>query len=386
MNLQRRITVSFTHRLVFTEDAFSPENPALLDVLQPGPDGAARVLAFIDTHVARHWPDLPARLRALEAAGGGRMKLIGRVQPVVGGEMCKNDRDAVYRALDRIHRAGIDRHSYMLVVGGGAVLDCIGLAAALAHRGVRLVRLPTTTLAQADSGVGVKNAINGFGEKNFLGTFAVPWAVINDRRFLTTLPDAQWRDGFSEAVKVALLKDAALFERIERQAAAVRARDMDRSLPIIERSAMLHLEHIAGGGDPFEMTTARPLDFGHWAAHRIETLSDHRLSHGHAVAIGLALDVTYSHRAGLLPAAAANRILACLEALGFELYDPALEETDALMQGLESFRAHLGGELTITLLGDIGRPVEVHRIDTALMADSAAALARRAAGAVPASR
>ena len=382
MNIERSIKVSFTHRLVFTEDALCPDNAALREVLQPGPDGVARVLAFVDAEFARSWPDLPERLRAFAAASGGAVELADRIQPVVGGELCKNDRDAVYRALNRIHRAGIDRHSYVLVIGGGAVLDCIGLAAALAHRGVRLVRLPTTTLSQADSAVGVKNAINGFGEKNFLGTFNVPWAVVNDRRLLTTLPDAQWRDGFSEAVKVALLKDAALFETIERDAAAVRRRQLDAAMPIIERSAMLHLDHIALGGDPFEMTTARPLDFGHWAAHRLESLSEHRLSHGHAVAIGLALDVTYSKQMGYLPAAQAERILTCLESLGFDLFDPQLLTGDALLGGLESFRAHLGGELTITLIRDIAEPLDVHQIDTQAMAASIEALSRRRQAAV----
>src|SRR5690606_10496158 len=110
-------------------------------------------------------------------------------------------------------------------------------AAAIAHRGVRLVRMPTTTLAQADSGVGAKNGINGFGKKNFLGAFAVPWAVINDQAFLATVSDRDWRCGFIEAAKVALVKDAALFEELEVAATAIRRRDLAVAVPILERSA-----------------------------------------------------------------------------------------------------------------------------------------------------
>ena len=124
---------------------------------------------------------------------------------------------SVHRA---IHEYGIDRHAYVLAVGGGALLDMVGYAAATAHRGVRLVRVPTTVLSQNDSGIGVKNSVNAFGKKNFLGTFAPPFAVFNDFTFLTTLSDRDWRAGISEAIKVALLKDATFFAFLEEHATA----------------------------------------------------------------------------------------------------------------------------------------------------------------------
>jgi len=137
---------------------------------------------------------------------------------------------------------------------------------------------------------------------------------------------------------------------------------------LIRRSAELHLNHIANGGDPFEMGSARPLDFGHWAAHKLEQMSEYRLRHGEAVAIGIALDVLYSVRQGLLARPAAERILSLLERLGFTLFDPELKSVAAsgelgVLEGLEEFREHLGGELTITLLSDIGRGLEVHSMD-----------------------
>ena len=154
--------------------------------------------------------------------------------------------------LKVFHAAGLDRRSYVVVIGGGAVLDAVGFAAAIAHRGIRLVRLPTTTLAQADSGVGVKNAVNLFGKKNWIGSFAVPWAVLNDTSLLATLPDRDFIAGFSEAVKVSLLKDPAFFDTICRDAPLIRRRDMAATLPVIRASAEWHRDHITKGGDPFE--------------------------------------------------------------------------------------------------------------------------------------
>lgn len=364
---QATFAVDYTHRVHFTRDALDPANDLLARMLTVGGNTPARCIAFVDTHLANAHRDLPQRLRAYAAAHAGAMTLVDRVNAVPGGELCKNDRDAMYRILERIQAAKLDRQSFVLAIGGGAVLDVVGFAAAIAHRGVRLIRLPTTTLAQADSGVGVKNGINGFGQKNYLGTFAVPWAVINDERFLHTLPDRQWRDGFVEAVKVALIKDRALFERIERDAAAIVQRDMSKAMPVIEQSAMLHLCHITEGGDPFETQSARPLDFGHWAAHQLETMSDFALSHGKAVAIGIAIDVAYAARIGMLDQADATRIHRLLQTLGFSLTHPAMQQAQTLLQGIESFREHLGGELTITMLRNIGSGVDVHEIDHDIM-------------------
>ncbi|HEY1490523.1 MAG TPA: 3-dehydroquinate synthase, partial [Verrucomicrobiae bacterium] len=253
-------------------------------------------------------------------------------------------------------------------VGGGALLDVAGFTAATAHRGVRLVRIPTTTLSQADSGVGVKTAINAFGKKNFVGTFTPPFAVINDFNLLATLDPRDKRSGYVEAVKVACIRDAKFFDAIERDAEKLAAFEPDTMKHLICRCAELHLDHIATGGDPFETGSARPLDFGHWAAHKLEQLSRFHLSHGDAVAIGIALDVLYSHNIGLLDGISAARILDLLERLGFKLFADELLNADdanrpAILSGLEEFREHLGGELTITLLQEIGRSVEIHEMN-----------------------
>jgi len=221
----------------------------------------------------------------------------------------------------------------------------------------------------------VKNGINLGRRKNYVGTFAVPHAVICDEAFLESTPEWSWIGGFSEAVKIALLRDPALLARIERDAAGIRARDMHAAMPVIVRSAELHWRHIALGGDPFETRSARPLDHGHWLAHRLEGLTDGALPHGQAVAIGIAVDTAYAANAGMLSAAEADRVMSVLRALSLPTSHPLLSEPDALIAGLEEFREHLGGRLTITLLRAVGDPVDVHEVDERLLRGAIASLA-----------
>ncbi len=366
--------VPYTHRLRFTKDAFDLGNPVLRDVLSHRDDSPGRTVVFVDRGVADAWPDLTRRIEAYFDANLYWMTLACDVKVVAGGEEAKNDWSVYQDVVRTIHDAAICRHSYVIAIGGGAMLDAVGFGAATAHRGVRLIRFPTTTLGQGDAGIGVKNGINAFGKKNFLGAFAVPIAVINDERFLTTLSDRDWRSGISEAVKVALLKDPRLFDLIEERAADLRARDYTAMRPVVRRSAELHLSHIVTGGDPFELGSARPLDFGHWSAHKIEQLTNFQIKHGEAVAMGLAVDVVYSALIGRLAGSEAERIVRALESLGFQLYHRVWTDP-AIFEGLEEFREHLGGELTITLLDSIGRPFDAHEIDHQRMRDAIAHLA-----------
>ena len=367
------VAVAFRHRLRFTADVLGPDAAILLDVLdRSDSQGRPRVLIAVDAGLAAGDPTLLGRLGQFTESHAGRIDLAGPIFTVAGGEAAKRGPDVVDDVLRRIHEANLDRWSYVVAVGGGAALDAVGFAAAVAHRGVRLVRLPTTTLAQADSGVGVKNAVNLFGKKNWKGTFAVPWAVVNDAALLRTLGDADFRCGFSEAVKVSLLKEPAFFDDLCRDAPRIAAREPGPSLGAIERSAVWHLRHIAGGGDPFEAREARPLDFGHWSAHRLEGMTDFALRHGEAVGIGLAVDCTYSRLAHGLPRRDADRALKCLRDLGLPLNHPALSRTDELLDGLEEFRQHLGGRLTVTMLQAPGRPVDVHDVDFGAMREAIA--------------
>jgi 3-dehydroquinate synthase len=368
-HIERTIQVSYRHQVHFTEGVFDPENSLLRDVMIDGfQKRRHKVLVILDEALANAQPNLARSIEIYFAAHPKEIRLVAAPMIVEGGERTKNSYFHVSEIHSQIDRHHIDRHSYVLCVGGGALLDMVGLAAATAHRGVRHIRIPTTTLSQDDSGVGVKNGVNAFGKKNFVGTFAPPFAVINDFKLLATLSARDKRSGYIEAVKVACIRDAEFFDTIERDAFKLREFDPDAMKRLIHRCAELHMAHIATSGDPFEFGSARPLDFGHWAAHKLEQLSEYRLRHGEAVAIGIALDVIYSRRKNFLDAASADRILRLIELLGFDLYANELQHTDAkdnlnVLAGLEEFREHLGGELTITLLRAIGQGFEAHEID-----------------------
>jgi 3-dehydroquinate synthase len=365
--IQRSIQVSWQLRVFFTEDVFAPDNPVLFDALAN--HTPRKVLVILDDALAQARPQLEADIRNYFSVHAGKLTLVRPPLDVPGGEGAKNSQTLVANLHEQLHRHHLDRHSYLIAVGGGALLDVAGFAAATAHRGIRHIRIPTTTLSQADSGVGVKNGLNAFGQKNFIGTFAPPFAVINDFSFLASLAPEDKRAGYVEAVKVACIRDTNFFAEIERAADPLAAFEPSAMKQLIRRSAELHLDHIALSGDPFEAGSARPLDFGHWAAHKLEQASDFMgISHGAAVAIGIALDVIYSRNIGLLDAVSAERILSLLERLGFRLFAHELLDSDdnhrlAILSGLEEFRVHLGGELSITLLQAIGRGVEVHEMN-----------------------
>ena len=294
-----------------------------------------------------------------------------RICTLPAGEGSKS-MDSYHLLLREMLRLGMDRGDCVAAVGGGMVGDLAGFAAATAHRGIRLLRVPTTTLSQADSGVGVKNGINFMGQKNYLGTFAVAWATLNDFLFLHSQPLSLKRAGLAEVVKVAVVKDASFFDWLETNADALAACERDALEYAVERSALLHAAHIAGGGDAFELGSSRPLDFGHWAAHYMETMSGYTLGHAEAVSVGMCLDILYSVRKGWLPAAEAERIVSVLKALGLPVFHPLLSRRTEdgaceVLKGLEAFREHLGGHLTVLMLTGIGRGKDVHEIDAALM-------------------
>ena len=379
-HLHQSFSVQFSYSVLFTEHLFAPTNPLLTDFFsQQATDGMTRKLLFVlDSGVVQTHPQLSTAISTYFSSGIS-IDLVPDLLVVPGGEGAKNDPALVEQIVDAIDRHGIDRHSFVVAVGGGSVLDLVGYAAAISHRGIRHIRIPTTVLSQNDSGVGVKNGVNYRGKKNFLGTFAPPVAVFNDSDFLTTLDDRDWRAGISEAIKVALIKDSTFFDWIETNAPALALRDGPTMQQLIHRCADMHMKHIAGG-DPFELGSSRPLDFGHWSAHKLEQLTDFELRHGEAVAIGIALDTLYSNQLGWLTDADANRVLTTLRTLGFSLYHPLLDADDSagVLRGLSDFREHLGGQLTIMLLQGIGRGVEVHDMDANGIRRAIAALRKEA--------
>lgn len=382
----QRFAVPYEFPVVFTEGLFDPGNPALRDALcRLESTKRHRVVVFVDDGLLTVHSGL---LESIMQYAGHYADVIDLVRdPIVvpGGEKIKSELHFVESMQQTLFELHIDRHSFVIAVGGGAVLDAVGLVASTTHRGIRHIRIPTTVLSQNDSGVGVKNGVNLHGVKNFVGTFAPPFAVLNDLDFVAALPERDKIAGMAEAVKVALIRDGEFFAWIERHSDNLATFERAAMAKMIQRCAELHMHQICHGGDPFESGSARPLDYGHWSAHKLESLTRNHVRHGEAVAIGMALDARYAVLAGLLAPGEEERICALLEYLGFDLWHPALAKEGAsgelvVLEGLSEFREHLGGELTITLLASIGVGVEVHAIDSALMRQALFWLKDRASG------
>ena len=377
-HLSQSFSVKFEYEVYFTTGLFNKANTLFHDFLHGSETSASvrKILFVADKGVVDAHPELITEIKEYFSFDTS-IRLIPDILIVPGGEIVKNDITYFNSIVEAVNTYSIDRHSYIAAIGGGSVLDMVGYAAAVSHRGIKHIRIPTTVLSQNDSGIGVKNGINFFSKKNFLGTFAPPAAVFNDDDFLKTLTDRDWRSGISEAVKVALLKDEQFFNWIEANTAALVQRDMAAMNYLVWKCAQLHMEHIAGK-DPFESGSSRPLDFGHWSAHKLEYLSNFEVRHGEAVAMGIALDTVYSELSGRLPSAQSKRIVQTLLNLGFEVSHPLLqvdEDNSPILAGLEEFREHLGGQLTIMLLKAIGEGEEVHEIDTNLLKQAGEKLA-----------
>lgn len=373
-DMRPAFSMDFSYPVCFTHDVFAVENQTLVKLLNSRGSAldeahAVKVLFIVDGGLNEVRPELEGMITAYCRTHG--IDCGNALLKLPGGDAAKKQEhiDTTHRwMLDR----QLDRQSYVVAIGGGAVLDAAGYAAATFHRGIRIIRMPTTVLAQNDAGIGVKNGINAHGIKNLMGCFTVPHAVVNDGRFLKSLSTRVFRSGFAEAIKVALIRDARFFDWIEANVNLLNQRDERATQYLIKRCAELHLQQICRGGDPFETGNARPLDYGHWSAHKLESLSHHQLLHGEAVAIGMVLDAFYAVETGLLDRSGANRIIDLLQRLGFRLWHSTLraKTTDgesALVAGLEEFRQHLGGELCITLLAEIGRGVDINSVDTEIM-------------------
>jgi 3-dehydroquinate synthase len=373
--MRNSFSVSYSYPVHFTRAVFAPGNPLLAEVMTGlAREGGSRMpcLVVIDSGVAACTPGLAARIDASVKQCPGL--LLPRPPLVLpGGERAKDGLHAVSAVVEAAREACLCRQSYIWAVGGGALLDAVGLAAALFHRGVRLVRFPTTVLSQNDSGVGVKNGVNLGGVKNLIGTFSPPVGVINDLDFLSTLSARDWIAGSAEAFKVAVINDRDFLGWLCANAGAIPAREPDVMEQLVRRCATLHVQHIATSGDPFEFGSARPLDFGHWAAHKLETMTGFDLRHGEAVAIGIALDLIYASLAGMIAQAEAETIVNAMKHAGLPVWHDALtvctqsHATPDILAGIDEFREHLGGQLHVTFPAPVGRRIEVTDVNRQTM-------------------
>jgi len=375
MKIKQRITVEFNFNIIFTRNLFALENTVLEEML--GYD-RSKILIFLDSCVSSASPGLEHRIGEWFDAHPRCGNLVAPILLVPGGEQCKNDFE-YHKVMARNMRiTKLDRHSFVIIIGGGAVLDAVGFVASITHRGIRHLRVPTTVLSQNDSGIGVKNGINLYGAKNYFGTFTPPYGVINDFDFLNTLTFRDWLAGIAEAFKVAIIKDRAFLIDLVSSASDLRSRDAKAMERLIFRCAQLHAEHIATSGDPFEYGSARPLDFGHWSGHYLEVLSGYKLRHGEAIAIGIALDMIIARNRGMISSQEFDLVIQGLLDCGFTLWHTMLEKRKnpenslegthkaapslCIFHGLEEFRQHLGGNLTIAMPKPLGHLCLVNSI------------------------
>lgn len=235
---------------------------------------------------------------------------------ISGGEAAKR-LTHVGELASRLRDLGATRKTALIAVGGGSITDLVGFLAAIYQRGVPCVLCPTTTLAMCDAAIGGKNGVDHHGLKNLLGTIRQPDLLLADVEWLATLPEGPYREGFVEAVKKAAILSAPDFERLETLAPRLVARDLDAVQETIELAVRLKLDVVAN--DELESDRRRVLNFGHTLGHALESASDERITHGHAVAIGMRLECL----AARVDDAITHRIVALLTALGVDTALPA---------------------------------------------------------------
>ena len=365
--IKQKFNITYAYDIFFTKNIFNKKNKLLINILNKENKVKKNIIIFIDKNVYIKNNNLIFDIKNYFNAYKNFFNLKSNPIILSGGEKVKNHPIIVNLLYKIIDKYKICRKSYIFVIGGGSFQDLLGFVAATAHRGIKLIRIPTTTLSQDDSGVGVKNGINFLNKKNFIGSFNVPFAVINDYNFLKSLDDKNYFEGFSEIIKVSLIKDKSFFSFIEKNTDNIIKKKEKIIEKIIYKSAKLHAYHISKNGDPFENLSSRPLDFGHWAAHKLEKISKHKISHGAAVAIGIALDSTYSYFVKMITRIELKRILTTLINLNLKIFDKNLllrnEKKFVIFDGLEEFREHLGGKLTISLLKKIGTKIDVNHVN-----------------------
>ena len=297
--------------------------------------------------------DVVARLHverveeALERAGARTIRVV-----LPDGEANKD-----WIHLDRIFagllEARADRRTVLVAVGGGVVGDMAGFAAATYQRGVDHVQVPTTLLAQVDSSVGGKTAINHPLGKNMIGAFHQPLAVVADTRTLATLPDRELAAGLAEVVKYGAICDVAFLEWIEEHVDALRRRDDAALAHAIRRSCEIKAGVVAA--DEREGGVRALLNFGHTFGHAIETATGYGTwLHGEAVAAGMALAARFSARRGRITSAHAERLVALLERLGLPVRAPPIP-VERWLELMGRDKKNEGGRITLILLDDVGR-------------------------------
>lgn len=256
-------------------------------------------------------------------------------------------------------KAGMDRSSVVIALGGGVVGDVVGYAAASFMRGVRFVQIPTTIVAQVDSSVGGKTGVNHEMAKNIIGAFHQPSAVIIDLDFLKSLPDRELRAGLAEVIKHGVIADADLFAYMERNADAILAKDLDRIEFPVRRSCEIKSAIVSA--DEREHGARANLNYGHTFGHGIEAASNYdRFLHGEAIALGMHAAATLARNLGMVDQSFVDRQRACIEAYGLPVAWPAMP-IDLVLEAMKHDKKVRAGTMKFVVPDRMGHVV--HRTD-----------------------
>jgi len=321
-------------------------------------EGAARILrgelAKLGEFTSVHFLSSP---RVWRLVGGGILRDLGkgsewRVHLFPDGESAKTVRSAELLARS-LARAGADRHSVVVAVGGGVVGDVAGFVAATYLRGVSLVQVPTTLVAQTDSAIGGKTGVNIPEGKNLVGAFYAPKLVLADAKLLRTLPAREFRGGMAEVIKYGVIADRTMFAFLERNFDRAMGRDAAALEYLIGRSVEIKARVVSK--DEKESGLREILNFGHTFGHALESATNYRrYQHGEAVAWGMMCAALLGHETGTTPAADASRIVALVRRLGALPPWPRMPAS-RLLQAMRSDKKTRGGKLRFVLSPRIGR-------------------------------
>ncbi|MCH2077128.1 MAG: 3-dehydroquinate synthase [Rhodobacteraceae bacterium] len=331
---------------VLIGEGLIPEAGALIKPMLPRP----KVAIVTDENVAA--AHLGALEAALEAEGIAHAALA-----LPAGEATKSW-GPLAQTVEWLLEQKIERRDVVIALGGGVIGDLVGFAAAIMRRGVRFVQVPTSLLAQVDSSVGGKTAINAPQGKNLVGAFHQPSLVLADIGVLGTLTSRDFLAGYGEVVKYGLLGDASFFEWLEANGPALASGDTEARLHAVTRSVEMKAEIVAR--DETEQGDRALLNLGHTFCHALEAATGYsdRLLHGEGVAIGCALAADLSFRLGLSPQEDPSRIGAHLSAMGMKarLSDiPGdLPSSEALLELMGQDKKVIDGTLRFILMKGIG--------------------------------
>ncbi|MGD0074911.1 MAG: 3-dehydroquinate synthase [Candidatus Binataceae bacterium] len=307
--------------------------------------GGVRSAIITDENVGRLY--LERARRSLGAAGFDPIEIV-----LPAGESSKSI-PILERVYDRMVAARLDRKSVVFALGGGVIGDLAGFAAATFLRGLPLVQVPTTVVAQVDSALGGKTAINHRAGKNLIGSFYQPRMIVADVATLGSLPEREFREGLAEVIKYGAIMDEAMFAELERDMARILARDSGCLDQMIYRS----LRHKASvvERDEREGGLRAILNFGHTVGHALEAAAGYgEYLHGEAVAIGMVFAARLSSIHAGLPAGDAKRIEALLSAAGLPIAMPADGRTETFVEALELDKKRAGKGIEFVLLDRLG--------------------------------